>query len=108
MKIDVYHHIVWEADSLVEKKLDKILAMLNIIQRKEDVMSVELDALTVQVQANTDLEGSAIQLIQGLANQILALKDDPVKIAALSVQLKSSADALASAITANTPAVPPA
>jgi hypothetical protein len=42
-------------------------------------------------------------LIQGIAAQLLALKDDPAKIAALSAALKASADNLAAAITANTP-----
>ena len=69
-------------------------------------MSVELDALEVQVAENTNLEASAIALIQGLADQIAAAGNDPAKIAALSTQLKASATALAAAITANTPAAP--
>ncbi len=71
-------------------------------------MSTELDTLTAQVTANTTVEGSAIVLIQGLASQIAAAGTDPAKLSALSASLKVSADALAAAITANTPAAPPA
>jgi hypothetical protein len=66
----------------------------------------ELDALTAQVTKNTDLEESAITLIQGLADQIANAADDPAEVAALSAKLKASAEALAAAITANTPAPP--
>jgi len=107
IRIDIYHHIQLD-DSETNQKLDKIIQMLGIIQRKEDTMSAELDALTVQVAANTTVEQSAITLIQGLATQIAALKNDPAAITALSASLKNSADALAAAITANTPAAPPA
>lgn len=67
-------------------------------------MSVELDALTVQVAANTTVEESAVTLLNGLAAQIQALKNDPVALQALATSLKGSGDDLAAAITANTPA----
>jgi hypothetical protein len=87
-----------------DTKLDKILRLLETVIRKEDQMSKELDDLTVQVKANTDVEASAITLIQGIAAQLVAAKDDPVKVAALGATLKTSATALAAAISANTPA----
>ena len=68
-------------------------------------MSAELDALTAQVTENESLEQSAITLIQGIAAQLAAAKDDPVKIQALADSLHTSASALADAITANTKAV---
>ena len=105
MRIDIYHHILWENDE-TNQKLDAILLKLEDIRGKEEAMTLELDALTLQVQATTDVETSAIVLIQGLATQLAAIKDDPAKIAALSVSLKASADSLAAAITANTPAAP--
>jgi chromosome segregation ATPase len=106
MRIDIYHHIELENDE-TNQKLDAILQKLTDIQRKEETMSAELDALTVQVQATTDVENSAILLIQGIATQLVAIKDDPAKIAALSGTLKASADSLAAAIIANTPVAPP-
>jgi hypothetical protein len=69
-------------------------------------MSTQLDALTAQVTANESLENSAITLIQGIAAQLAAIKDDPAKIQALANSLKTSADSLSAAIIANTPAAP--
>jgi hypothetical protein len=67
-------------------------------------MAADLTALTAQVTANTQVEASAVLLIQGLAAQITALQNDPVALAALATQLNTSATALAAAVAANTPA----
>jgi hypothetical protein len=56
------------------------------------------------VQANEDLEASAITLIQGIAAQLEAAKEDPAKVQALAESLKASASNLSAAIVANTPA----
>ncbi len=92
---------------IIIEKLETQEILLRQILRKEYQMAGELDVLTAQVKANTDLEASAVQLIQGLAAQIAGAANDPVKIQELSDQLKASAIALAAAITANTPATPP-
>ena len=68
-------------------------------------MGVELDNLTAQVKANTEVEASAVVLLKGLAAQIEAIKTDPVALQGLSDSLKASADQLAEAVVANTPAV---
>lgn len=102
MKIDVHHYLHFPID--VTQKLDQILDVLGTIQRKEEIMSKGLDALTVQVQANTDAEQSAVVLLKGLADQIAAAKTDPVALQALADTLKASADNLAAAVVANTPA----
>lgn len=67
-------------------------------------MSQELDALTAQVKANSDLLDSATTLINGIADRITAAGVDPTKLAALTAELKAKDDALAAAVTANTPA----
>jgi hypothetical protein len=70
---------------------------------------IELDALKAQVQANTDAEASAIEMINGLAAKIAELASSgatPAELQALSDQLKASADALGAAILANTEVVP--
>jgi hypothetical protein len=85
-------------------RVELSVGLASLILRKEFVMSQELDALTAQVQANEDLEASAITLIQGIAAQLVAAKDDPAKIAALAASLNTSASALSAAIVANTPA----
>lgn len=66
----------------------------------------DLTALTAQVQANTDAEASAIALLNGLSAQLAAVATDPAKVSDLANSLKSSADALAAAVVANTPAAP--
>ena len=63
-----------------------------------------LDALTAQVAANTEVEASAVILINGLAAKLFEFANDPAAITALATQLQASADALAAAVAANTPA----
>lgn len=103
MKFEVHHYFHPEPDG-VSQKLDQIVAMLEGIQRKEKAMSAQLDALTVQVKENTDVEASAVILLQGLAAQIQSMKEDPVALQALADSLNVSADNLAAAVVANTPA----
>ncbi len=69
-------------------------------------MSNELDTLTAQVAANTDVEQSALLLLNQLHDLLVAAGTDPVKLADLTTQLATSKDALAAAILANTPAAP--
>lgn len=67
-------------------------------------MSQELDNLTAQVKSNSDLLDSATALINGIADRINAAGVDPVKLKALSDELKAKDDVLAAAVAANTPA----
>ncbi len=69
-------------------------------------------ALTAQVQADTDVESSAVTVIQGIAAQVAAAVAaaqaagaTPAELDALNQlvpRLKASGDALAAAIAANT------
>jgi hypothetical protein len=93
-----------QPQKIIFKKLDLIIFLLKTLLRKEHIMSQELDALSAQVQANEDLEASAITLIQGIAEQLAAAKEDPAKIQELADNLKASAANLSAAIVANTPA----
>ena len=67
-----------------------------------------LDDLTAQVAQNTTVEGSAVTLINNIAAALAAAiaSGNPAALQALQTQLKTSSDALAAAITANTPAAP--
>jgi hypothetical protein len=87
----------------VINELLEIKRLLNQIIQREKAMSAELDALTVQVEATRGIEESAIQLINGIAAQLAAIKDDPAKIQALADSLKAESDALAAAVAANQP-----
>ena len=64
-------------------------------------MSAEFDALTAQVAATVGVETSAKALIDGFAAKLAAAGTDPVKLAALSADLKTSSDALAASVAAN-------
>lgn len=69
-------------------------------------MAADLTALTAQVVENTQLEGSAVQLIQNIAAQMAAARNDPIAVQALVDKLQASATALSAAVIANTPAAP--
>lgn len=66
-------------------------------------MSVEVDNLTAQVKANSDAIDSAVVLINGIADRIAAAGVDPVKLKALTDELRAKDDALSAAVVANTP-----
>lgn len=81
---------------------------LNQLAKQERNTMAALDDLSAQVKANTDLEQSAITLIQGIAAQLqqAVTNNDSAALSALAQQLQASAAALGSAITANTPEDP--
>lgn len=95
-------------DAGAHEKLDRLHRLLMELNRKVETMAGELDALTAQVARNTDVETSAIVLLNGIKAQLDAaiLSGDPTKLTALAATLGTSADALAAAVVANTPAVP--
>lgn len=74
-------------------------------------MATTLDALIAQVEANTQVETGAIAMIKDLAQQVADCKNHPGgsddALQALSDKMKASADQLAAALVANTPAQPP-
>lgn len=101
--------------SQIERRLDHIHTDLHEVKagvnRVADLlsegfktMSRELDDLTAQVKANSDLLGSATTLINGIAARIEAAGTDPVALKALTDELKAKDDVLAAAVKANTPA----
>lgn len=75
-----------------------------------------LDALAAQVTQNTTIEGSAVQLINGIAQRITDAVNAAIAGGATAADLqpvtdeiaalKASSDALSAAIAANTPAAP--
>jgi hypothetical protein len=91
----------------IEGKLDAVLLMLTTIIHTGGKTMSALSDLQDQVTANENLEESAVQLIVGLASQIASASTDPVALAKLTASLAATANDLAKAITANTPAAPP-
>jgi|WetSurMetagenome_2_1015567.scaffolds.fasta_scaffold08816_8 hypothetical protein len=105
----------------IESKLDavssllvQVLSALNTVTIKELIMQADIQALTGAVQRNTDVENSAVRLLQALTAQIAAAlasattPEDIAQVQALVASLGASSDALAAAIVANTPAAPSA
>lgn len=105
MDLHVYIHI--DSGISADRKLDLILARLTVLHTQEHTIMKELDDLSTQVQANGDVEASAIVLINGIADRIKAAGTDPAKLATLAESLKSHSDSLAAAVLANTPVDPP-
>jgi peptidoglycan hydrolase CwlO-like protein len=103
MRIDMHHYIHLDGD---EGRLSRIEDLLTTLVAGSTTMSAQLDTLKSEVTENTAVIASAVALIEGLSAQILALKDDPVALAALAAELDTSSNALAAAVAANTPAAP--
>ncbi len=75
-----------------------------------DIMAdtTQLDNLKAAVARDVQVESSAVTLITGLKSALdsAIASGDPAQLQALSDSLGASTDALAAAITANTPAAP--
>jgi predicted nucleic acid-binding Zn-ribbon protein len=84
----------------------EILALFSRVAEGVLVMSQELDTLTQQVKQNSDAEQSAITLLTKLSDLIKQNATDPAALNKLAADLKGSADQLAAAVVANTPAQP--
>jgi hypothetical protein len=89
--------------SLVNTKLNAILRGLQSSKLREVEMSVEMDALEAAVARNTTLDGSIIELLNGIAAQVLSTAGDRAKAVTLAAELNAKSDALAAAAAANTP-----
>ncbi len=83
--------------------LRRLLVLMRTSLTLEIAMSQELDALTAEVAKTKTIIDSAIVLINGIAARIAAAGADPAKLAALTADLDGGAEALAAAVTANTP-----
>lgn len=103
MKIDINVYLHPDGER-VFRRLDELATLITDIGK---VMTKELDALQLEVERNTSVDQSAILLLKGLADQLAAIKDDPVKIQRLADDLKTSSSALSDAVTANTPSENP-
>lgn len=122
--VHVYHHF---GPGSADPRLDSILAHIIALQAQGSTVmatladiQAKLASLTASVANETSIDQSIITLVQGLAAQIAALKDqlaaaiaanDPAALQAVvdglgSVQttIDSNAQKIADAVTANTPA----
>ena len=100
-----FHFHVTGLSAEDKQQLNRIEQKLDALFQLENTELMKLADLKVQVEKNTAIEESAVTLINGLAAEIAAAKDDPAAIQALADELAKSGGDLAAAITANaTPA----
>lgn len=94
------------SESVIERQLFRIRRSLYHLHRKVNHMAGELDALRAAVARNTEVDESAIVLLKGLKEKLDAAiaSGDPAAIQALADELGAKNQALADAVTANTPA----
>lgn len=94
--------------AFLRQQFEEVRVILSRIEEILKKMPKELDDLTAQVAENTNVEQSALILIQGLAQKLQDAINagNPAALTALQTQLKTSSDALAAAVAANTPAAP--
>jgi hypothetical protein len=88
----------------IEGDTRRLLRAANLEVERDYMAQQDIDNLRAKVEANGTVINSAVSLIQGLAQQVRDNADDPAELQALAGQLESSANALAQAVTANTPA----
>lgn len=100
----------WSAElAVLNAKLDKITAQLNLISKQEKQMAVDLNAITAEVANNTNVTESVVTLLGNLTSiiQNIPPSNDPVTQAALdqlNQTLTANDAAIAGAVVANTPA----
>lgn len=83
-----------------------IFSLEALVRTEFRTMSAALDRLTREVSETKEVAASAVAMIEGLAQQIRDLKDDPAALEALANELDASQAALAAAVAANTPSEP--
>lgn len=103
MKLDIGGEVHIYLHNVPDASLVEALSQLTKGVKK---MATDLTALTAEVARNTEVDQSAIALLNGLAQQIEDLKTDPVALQALADKMRGSSDELAAAVQANTPAAP--
>lgn len=103
--------------NIAAKKIDNVVILLNKIQKGINQMALNLDALTAEVEHTKGVQESAVVLLQKLTAELADVsaklaatpKDVPVDTSGLDelvAKLKSSTDALAGAVAANSPVEP--
>jgi hypothetical protein len=90
----------------LDRKLDRCLAALQLIQQSEDAEMAKLENITAGVEQVEDVQKSVVTLIQNLHNELTQAGTDQGKLDALANRLRDSAVAMAAAVVANTEAAP--
>jgi hypothetical protein len=92
----------------IERKLDEVLVRLNALKvtqhRQGRKLMADLSRITANVAANGTVIGSAVTLIEQIAEALRNAGSDQGAIDALANDLEAQATALSEAIVRNTPA----
>lgn len=102
-------HVFFETGTSPADRLAALTQAINQLTERIETMSQDLSQLKAAVAANTSVIGSAVALIQGMAEKLQAAIDagaDPAELQALADELKAQDAALAAAVSANTPSEP--
>jgi hypothetical protein len=93
---------------LILRTLNSLLRLVKAwqpqLKHEGDLIMSDLSGLRAAVERATTVEQSAIALIKGFVAKLQEANGDQAAINELASQMNSEADALASAVTANTPA----
>jgi hypothetical protein len=73
------------------------------LMKGQNMASQQFEALKAEVERNTTVDDSIKTLVESLAAQIQANKDDPAALQALADQLRTSSDSVVAVVNANTP-----
>ncbi len=96
----------------IERKLDEVLMRLNALKttqrRQGKKLMADLSRITANVAANGTVIGSAVTLIEQIAEALRNAGSDQGAIDALANDLEAQAALLAEAVLRNTPAAPSA
>jgi SMC interacting uncharacterized protein involved in chromosome segregation len=98
---------------LANAKLDLLITrsetqsdMSEASAERERQMALDLTRLQQEVAANKDAVQSVVTVIDRLASQLEAEKEDPAAVQAIVDQLRANTQVLGQAVTKNTPADP--
>jgi hypothetical protein len=81
----------------IETKLDSII-------KQEKLMASQLDDIRAAVTEAVTVEKSAVVLLNGLSEKLIASQNDPAAIAEIAASIRAESADLAKAVVANTPA----
>jgi len=100
--------IIFATQIIILLVLSSLWGKVDNLEGKEEDEMATLNDLQNEVTALTTVEESAEALISGLSAQLKAAGTDPAAIQKVIDDLDAGKTALAAAVTANTPAAPPA
>jgi hypothetical protein len=90
----------------IQTALNRLLGMSLGDARRDKKMVGSVDELKKAVAEQKDATQSAVTLIEGLADQLDDAGGDEAAVAEIAAEIRSSAQALAKAVTENTPFSP--